>query len=211
MPELSFAIEAAKTVKHAASPELALTIAIRDRAAHAIQSVLLTSQVWIEAKDRVYSKEEKQQLAELFGDEARWDRSVHRMMWARTSVVVSAFESHTSIDMPLPCPWDFETSISKYLFFLTGGSIPLTLQFSGSVFFTREDALQIAPIPWTSEARFALPAAIYRETLDHYYPNRMPLALRRDVFERLQRYKTMTESPSLEAALEKLLPEERLA
>ena len=211
MPDLTFAIESAKAVKYAASPELALAVAIHDRAGREIQSVSLTAQVWIEAKERVYSKEQKERLVDLFGDESRWDRTLRRMMWARTSIVVPAFESLTAVDMPLPCPWDFEASVTKYLFSMADGAIPLTLQFSGSVFFTHEGALQIAPIPWTSEARFALPVSIYRETLDHYYPNRVPLALRRDVFERLERYKTMTESASFEAALEKLLPEEKRA
>lgn len=211
MHDLAFSVETAKTVKHAASPELALTIAIHDRAGRDIRSLSLTAQVWIEANERVYSREEKERLVDLFGDEARWDRTLRRMMWARTSVVVPAFASQTLADMPLPCPWDFEASVTRYLFSIAGGSIPITLQFSGSVFWMDENALQIAPIAWTSEARFALPGAIYRQTLDHYYPNRVPLALRRDVFERLQRYKTATESPTFDAALERLLPDERLA
>ena len=211
MRDLAFSIEGAKPVKHAASPELALTVAIEDRAGRDIQSVLLAAQVWIEAKERTYSNEEKARLAELFGDEARFDRTVRRMMWTRTSVVVPAFQSHTSVDLPLPCPWDFEASIGKYMFAVAEGSIPITLQFSGSIFLKHQGAVQIVPIPWTSEARLSLPVAIYRETIDHYYPNRAPLALRRDVFERLHRYKMATESPTFDAALEKLLPEERLA
>ena len=198
-------------MRHAASPELALEVAIDDAAARDVRSVLLSAQVWIEAKERAYSSEEKARLVELFGDSNRFDRTVRRVMWTKTSIVVPAFRSHTSIDLPLPCPWDFEASISKYMFAISEGSIPITLQFSGSIFLADAGSLQIVPIPWTSEAKLALPIAIYRETIDHYYPNRASLALRRDVFERLHRYKMTTESPTFDAALEKLLPEERRA
>ena len=48
---------------------------------------------------------------------------------------------------------------------------------------------QVAPISWSKEARFRLPVETWRDMMETYYPNCAWLCLRRDVFERLYRYK----------------------
>jgi len=42
--------------------------------------------------------------------------------------------------------------------------------------------------------------------MDHYYPNTAWLCLRRDVFERLHRYKVERAIPTWEQALESIIP-----
>jgi hypothetical protein len=68
--------------------------------------------------------------------------------------------------------------------------------------------MQVAQVPWTAEARFGLPMAVWRATIDHYYPGCAPLLLRRDVFERLHRYRSSGGFTSWDQALESLLPRE---
>ena len=46
---------------------------------------------------------------------------------------------------------------------------------------------------------------IWRDMMDSYYPNSVWLNLRRDVFERLNEYKTQRVIPSWEQALEGIL------
>jgi len=46
---------------------------------------------------------------------------------------------------------------------------------------------------------------VWREMMEHYYPNSAWLSLRRDVFEKLQDYKMQRGIPTFEQALEKLL------
>src|SRR5258707_88849 len=66
--------------------------------------------------------------------------------------------------------------------------------------------LQVAPISWEKEAVFRLPVHVWRAMMDHYYPNSAWLCLRRDLFERLYRYKVEHGLPTWEQTLESLLP-----
>ncbi len=63
----------------------------------------------------------------------------------------------------------------------------------------------MAQVPWEKEATFRLPAATWRDLMDLYYPNSAWLCLRRDVFDRLDRYKTRNGLPTWEGTLERLL------
>ena len=68
--------------------------------------------------------------------------------------------------------------------------VPLVFQFSGTIFYAAPDgAMRIAQIGWDKEARFRLPARVWREMMDLYYPNSAWLRLRRDTFDRLHDYK----------------------
>jgi hypothetical protein len=94
---------------------------------------------------------------------------------------------------------------------LKGGDVALRLLFSGTVFHEDDrGALQAVPIPWEREARFRLPVRVWRALMDHYYPGSAWLCLRRDVFDRLHRYKVRAGLPTWELALERLLGEEGL-
>jgi hypothetical protein len=100
---------------------------------------------------------------------------------------------------------------SKYLEGLRDGDVPVVMLFSGSVFYAGEDApqaLQVAPVPWTSEARFSLPLRTWREAIDQHYAGHAPLSIRKDVLERLLRYRSQAGLPSCDAAIESLLPPE---
>jgi hypothetical protein len=107
----------------------------------------------------------------------------------------------------VPCTFDFNVAATKYFAGLSDGVVPLDLLFSGSVFFETPDyGLQITQISWNKEARFRLPIHVWQEMMEHYYPNSAWLCLRRDVFERLARYKSEQGIPTWEQALESILP-----
>ncbi len=74
-----------------------------------------------------------------------------------------------------------------------------------------DGTLQIDQIGWDKEARFRLPSEIWREMMDHYYPNSAWLRLRRDAFERLYEYKRRHGMATWEEAIESLLPLEKEA
>ena len=95
---------------------------------------------------------------------------------------------------------------TKYFHSLEHGEIPLSLQFSGTIFYAAEDGgLQVAQIPWDKEANYRLPASVWQEMMNIFYPNGAWLRLRRDVFERLLQYKAERGIPTWEAAIESLL------
>jgi len=96
---------------------------------------------------------------------------------------------------------------TKYFAGLEDGEVPLYLLFSGTVFYEATDgALQVSQISWDKEAKYQLPVSVWQEMMNFYYPNSAWLSLRRDVFDRLSRYKMRRGIPTWEQALESLLP-----
>ena len=133
------------------------------------------------------------------------------MLWTHVSATLPPFEGAATVGLPVPCTYDLSLAATKYFDALEGGDLPLCFLFSGTIFFEAGDGgLQVAQISWEKEATFRLPAATWRELMDLYYPNTAWLSLRKDVFDRLDRYRRDNGLPTWERALERLLasPEE---
>jgi hypothetical protein len=210
MPNLAFRTSGASVLKWAVSPSLALRVEVSNQPAdEAVYGLLLHCQVRIDAPARPYSTAEEGRLTEIFGDPSRWGQTLQTLLWANVGLSVGAFTGQTEIELPLPCTFDVSSAAAKYLLALEGGEVPLSLLFSGTVFFARSDgALQASQIPWSSEASFVLPARVWRETVDHYFPNCASVRLRRDVFERLHLFRITKGLMSFDHAIEALLREQ---
>jgi hypothetical protein len=196
-------------VQHAASPELELALRVGAPDEVTVQGVLLGCQVRIETARRRYDDTEAERTFELFGERSRWGRTQQSLLWTRVTLLVPPFAGETRVSVPLPCSFDFELATTKYLQGLAEGVVPLLLLFSGTLFLEDEDErLQALPLAHSLECRFALPLAVYRQTISHYFPQRSPLALDRGVFERLNRYKLESGAPSWDAAISRLLDRE---
>lgn len=134
------------------------------------------------------------------------------LLWTHAFTTVPAFSGTIEIELPVPCTFDFNVGAAKYFHAIQDKDVPLCFQFSGTVFYATDDGrLQIDQIGWNSEARFRLPARVWREMMDHYYPNSAWLRLRRDAFERLYAYKRQHGLATWEEAIESLLPLEKEA
>jgi hypothetical protein len=207
MPDLDFQIEGVEIVAQAASPLLALKLRVRNAdELEPIQTVALRCQIQLEAARRRYNEEEQERLLDLFGEPQRWGRTLRPLLWANTSLIVPPFMASKVVDLQLPCTFDFNVAATKYFAGLEEGSVPLTILFSGTIFYKTENgALQIAQIPWEKEARYSLPVRVWRELMEVYYHNTAWLCLRRDVFDRLSGYKTRRGLPTYEQTLERLL------
>jgi hypothetical protein len=211
MPDLEFKVEAAEALPYAAAPTLVFRLRISNSiTGEKVHTVALQTQIQIEATRRRYSGDEQMKMVDLFGEPERWSQTLRSMLWTHASVVVPGFEGDTLADLFVPCTFDFNVAATKYFEGLTGGEIPLRLQFSGTVFYAGEDGgLQVAPISWNQEAAYILPQKVWREMMDLYYPNSTWLNLRRDVFERLHLYKIQNGIPTWEQVMEKILPIEQ--
>jgi Family of unknown function (DUF6084) len=170
-----------------------------------IQSIALRVQVQIEPVRRRYTPGEQEHLKDLFGEPERWGKSMHSLLWTNANVNVPAFDGSTVIDVPVPCTFDFNVAVTKYIHGLEAGEIPTTLLFSGTIFHSGRMGLQIAQIPWNSEANFRLPVQVWKEMMDIYYPNTAWLCLQRDVFEKLNKFKSQYGIPTWEQTLERML------
>jgi hypothetical protein len=171
-----------------------------------IHAVVLRCQVRIEPAKRSYTPAEKDRLRDLFGTPDRWGQTLRPMLWTHVGANLPPFEGEAVADLPVPCSLDFSLAATKYFEALDGGDLPLCFLFSGTIFYRADDgALQVAQVSWEKEAEFRLPAASWRALMDHYYPNIAWLGLRRDVFDRLDAFRSRRGLPTWEHALERLL------
>lgn len=208
MPGLTFSIASAEAVPYAAAPTIAFRLnVVNPNASQAIQSVALRCQILIEASKRRYTGGEQNKLQDLFGDPERWGQTVRSLLWTHVSMTVPPFSGSTVAELPVPCTFDFNVGAAKYFHSIEQESVPLCFQFSGTVFYSSESgSLQIDQVGWDKEARFRLPAQVWRDMMDHYYPNSAWLRLRRDAFERLYEFKRRNGIATWEEAVERLIP-----
>ncbi len=208
MPDLSFMLEGVEMTPFTASPLLTFRLrATNAVAGEVVHTAVLRAQIMLEVTRRHYSPEEEARLQDLFGGPERWGRTLRPMLWTHAAAVLPRFEGEVVTDLPVVCTYDFNVAATKYFYGVTEGEVPLNFLFSGSVFYEDADgALQVGPISWSQEARYRLPVATWQQLMDAYYPNQATLHLRRDVFDRLYRYRMERGIPSWEWALEALLP-----
>jgi hypothetical protein len=208
VPDLHFKVLGVEPERFAATPQLLFRLHVADVAAPTvpIHAVVLRCQARIEPGRRRYGPPEEEKLLELFGPRERWGQTLRGLLWAHLSAVVPAFEGETTVDLPVPCSFDFNVASTKYLDALEGGEVPVCFLFSGTVFHEGPDgALQVAPISWEREATFRLPVATWRSLMDRYYPDSAWLCLRKGSFDRLARFKAQHGLPTWERAIEELL------
>jgi hypothetical protein len=214
MVDLNFQVEGAEPERVAAAPLLRFKLRVTERLAAErmptpIHAVVLNCQLRIEPARRRYGPGEQERLGDLFGTPERWGQTLRPMLWTHVSAVVRPFTETTVVDLMVPCSYDFSLAATKYFDALEDGEIPLCLLFSGTIFYeAAERGLQVAQVPWDREAYFRLPAATWKALMDQYYPNQAWLGLRKDMFDRLNAYRSHRGLPTWEQTIEALLTEQ---
>jgi Family of unknown function (DUF6084) len=210
MLDLNFRVAGAEAAGNALTPLLVFKLAIEAAGNDntPIQSILLRCQINLEPGRRRYAASEQGRLLDLFGEPLRWVQTLRPLLWTQLSVVVPVFTRCTVVDLPVSCSYDFHVAATKYLDGLDEGEVPLSLLFSGTIFYESAcNGLQVAHIPWAKSAEFRLPVRTWKQLMERYYPNNVWLCLRKDVFDRLSEYKSQRCLPTWEQALDSLLAE----
>lgn len=206
IPQLDFAIEDAGPLERAAAPTLCFGLRISAAGREPIRSIVLDVQVQIASRRRPYDDATEQRLYELFGEPERWGSTLRTLPWTRVTLAVPPFTGATTVDLAVPCTYDFEVAASRYLDALRDGDVPLEFLFGGTVFYADAGGLlKTARIAWDREADYRLPVRVWRETMDHYFPGSAWLRLRRDSFDRLYAYKARNALTSWEDAVDSLV------
>ncbi len=207
MPDLNITVSGAEVVPYAAAPTLAFKLRVASSDPNEkIHTVVLRSQIRIEVTRRRYTAQDQERLRDLFGEPEHWGQTLRDLLWTNISSVVPQFTGATTIDLQVPCTFDFSVATTKYFHGLTDGEIPICLMFSGIVFYADpEGALRVTPISWDKETKFRLPLSVWQEMMNIYYPNSAWLCLRRDVFEDLHRFKVERGIPTWEQTFETML------
>ena len=207
MIDLDFAVQEMRIERHSIAPLLMCALVVTNReSSFLVRNVMLRCQIRIEPTRRQYADGEHDRLVELFGLKERWDKTLHSFLWTHTDVLIPAFETACTVDLPVPCSYDFNIASTTYFHGLESGEVPLSLLFSGTIFYSdAEGLLQIEQIAWSKEATYRLPVATWRAMMEHYYPNGSWLCVGRDVFARLERFKREHGHPTFDRALAALL------
>jgi hypothetical protein len=202
--DLSFRITGARVDRYAASPSILLRAAVTERTGVRVDAIALRAQIQLEVQRRRYLPDESALLTELFGEPARYAQTLKPMLWTHVAQSVLSFEREAEFDLPVPCSYDFEVASHKYLASLQSGIIPLNVMFSGTIFVDAPDGVTAELVPWSCEARYPLPVAIWREAMDAFFPNAAWIRVDRELFDELRRFKIATGLPTWDAALERL-------
>ena len=207
MPDLDFEVESADVLPYAAVPTILFKLGVRNGVeGEEIDSISLRTQIRIAATQRRYEQTEQVKLRELFGEPHQWKDTLRSLLWTNTNTIVPAFSGGAVFEMPVTCTYDFDVVGTKYFAALEDGEIPLEFLFSGTVFYRKDGgALQVAQISWEKEARFRLPVRLWKEMMDHYFPNSAWLRLHKDTFDRLYDYRSRNTLLTWDRTLESLL------
>jgi Family of unknown function (DUF6084) len=205
-PEPEFAVTGAAHRPYAAAPTMVFSVAVADRTGHDIQTLALSAQVMIDPSRRGYDPPTRERLTELFGPPASWTPSTQGLAWARVATVVPAFATATEFGLEIPCTYDLEVAATKYFQALSGGEVPLSFHFSGTVFFRAPDGrLQVTPVSWSSTARFGMPVAAWREMIAEHYPGGGWIRVAHTTLDALNTRRATRGLPSFDACLQELL------
>ena len=207
MTDLAVTVLSSQPDPYAASPTLRLRLRIEAPEAEPVHAMVLKVQIRIEPQRRRYSEAEEQRMVELFGEAPRWGETLKPFLWTHVSTTVADFAGSVEVDLPVPCSYDFEVAAAKYLHSIGDGEIPIVLLFSGTVFSYRNGGLVVQPVPWNVEAEHRLPVAVWRATMDSFFPNSGWIRVSRETIDALTRYKAERALTSWEDTFERLLKE----
>ncbi len=207
-PNPEFAVLGARPVRHAAAPMLTLDLQVSEPSGRQVYMIALSIQLMLEPARRTYDDETREKLFELFGEPERWSVTTRSLVWSQLDVIVPAFTGTTTVSVPIACHYDLELAAAKYLHSLPDGEAPLALHFNGMVYYRADDGgLQMVLVPWSKSIEFRMPVSVWRETIEHYYPNTGWVALRLPTLEALQREKRARGAATLDACLAQMLEE----
>jgi hypothetical protein len=208
VPAPEFTILGVEAIKYAAAPMLEFTGHVSEPEGREVYTIALTAQVMIDPARRAYDDETRTRLVDLFGEPERWAATTHSFQWAELSVMVPAFTGATAFRLPIQCNYDLELAATKYMYSLPGDDVPLTFNFTGTIFYRGEGGkMQIIKVPWECTARYAMPIATWREMIGHYYSGTGWIALSDDTLESLSRRKSARGLHSFDDSVAQLLKE----
>jgi hypothetical protein len=209
VPDLSFQIRGVETAVRGITPLLRFKLRVDAKPANeAIAALLISAQIQLQCPQRRYSPAEQEKLVDLFGPPEGWGRTLRNRLWVHSNATVGQFTGVAETFLPVPCTYDLNVAAAKYFYALESGEVSLLFLFSGSIFYTTEQAgLQVAPISWNKECVYRMPVRIWKELMDQHYPNSAWLSLRRDVFDKLYAHKRRNGFATWEETIEHLLPD----
>jgi hypothetical protein len=203
--DLHFDCVGAQADRYAVTPAMTLKLVISETTGQRVEAIALRCQLRIEPARRRYSDAEAERLEDLFGEKQRWSETLRPVQFSNVSIMVGGFTGRTELDLPVPLTYDMEIGATRYFAGLDDGEVPLLLLFSGTIFGMADGRLSVAQVPWSKEAHFRLPVAVWRAAIDAHFPNSAWFRVSTHTRDELQRFKTRHALPTWEATVLELL------
>lgn len=207
---LNFEVVEARAEPYAAEPTILFRTRITSDSPEPVHALALRGQFRIEPQRRTYSADEEERLYAVFGETPQWGDSLRPFLWTHISSMVPAFTGETTVDLAVTCSYDMEIAGVRYLHGLAEGEIPLILLFSGTAFGPGANGggFSARPVAWSDEASYRLPVSVWRNMMDHYFPNSGWLRLHRDTLDALMTFRARRALPTWDQAIETLLTQD---
>jgi hypothetical protein len=191
----------------AVAPTISLRLHITETTGETVHALALRTQIRIEPLRRRYEDTEADAMRDLFGERARWGTTLKPLQFGFVNQMVPTFTGETTVEVAMPCSYDFDVAANKYLYALADGEIPLLLLFSGTVFTAAGNGFSVSLVPWDREARYRLPVSVWKQTMELHFPGTAWMRLSRASFDALHRYRTEQQLTSWDDAIDRLLKE----
>jgi hypothetical protein len=205
--EIVFDCTGARADKYAVVPQMIVTLRVSETSGTRVEAIALRVQMRIEPARRRYSNAEAERLNDLFGDTQRWADTLKPIQFTNVSIMVPGFDGSIEIDLPVSLTYDMEIGATRYFAGLDEGEVPLLLLFSGTMFSIADGRMSVSQVPWSKEASYRLPVAIWREAIDAHFPGSAWIRLSTVTMDELLRFKTSRALPTWEATILALLAE----
>jgi len=207
---LSFACTGSRPEPSSAGPALQLDLRVDDGTGRRVHTVALRVQIRIDPRPRRYTAAETARLTDLFGEPNRWGDTLNPLQLATVPVLTPSFTGSTTVPVNVPLTYDHDIAAARYLHGLgsddsSGAEIPLTLLFSGTLFYAGDTGVQVGLVPWHEEAEHRLPVAVWRAAMDEHFPGAGWIRVRRDTLDRLAAYRSAHTHLTWDDAVEQLL------
>jgi len=190
----------------AATPSLRFDVSAADESGRDVYTIALTTQVLVDADRRSYSPETREELLDLFGEPERIPQTAGSLVLARVDSLVPSFTGAGAFSLTVPCTADLEQATSRYFSSLPGGVVPLSFQFSGTIFYCGEhDRLQLTQVSWSCEARYRMRLDVWRRLIETRHAGSGFVRLQPETLARLRRFRAREGLPTFDAAIARLL------
>jgi Family of unknown function (DUF6084) len=125
MIDLDFTVKEVAIARNSAIPTLLFRLRISTSEPDTpVENVMLQAQLRIEATHRSYTQSERERLVDLFGSAEDWGRALRNVMWTNVSMLVPAFNETCTIELPVPCSYDFDLAATKFSYGAETGQCP---------------------------------------------------------------------------------------
>jgi hypothetical protein len=205
--DLTFEVVGVAPERYAAVPTISFRVRVTETSGDPIHAVALRTQIMIEPQRRRYVAAEEERLLAQFGETHRWGDTLKPFLWTNVSTMITSFTESVEVDIQVPCTYDWELGSTKFLHAVETGDVPLNLLFGGTIFSKGESGFTVEPVPWNKEARFGMPASMWRAVMDIYFPGTAWLRVPRDTLDKLERFRTIRGLPSWERTFDVLVGE----